>query len=455
LSHSIKDGVSFAVMAGVSESYFSAFAIFLKATAPQIGLLASLPPLLASFAQMFAVWLGQITGHRKAIIVIGALIQIVALGAIALLPFHFPNASFPILLGCVILYFVGPNLGAPLWAGLMGALVPEAFRGRFFARRNRLSSIASFTALLSAGAILQLFDVSTLTYLGFVTIFGIGMIARSISAWHLHQIHDPHGGSLRHERDSLPTLAIIKENPLAFRFSLFFAFMQMAVAISGPFVVVYLLRDLEYNYLQLTANTAASVFVQFLVMSRWGRLGDLFGNRIILRVTGFAIPVVPLLWVLSADFWYLILVQIISGLLWSGYSLSSSNFLFDLTPERKRGGLMAYHNFISSIGVFVGASIGGYLALNLPTSFSIGQFGLEWSSAFYGVFLTSTLVRLVVASAFLPRLQEVRNVRRMTYRGLIFRVTRFSPVSGVIFDVVTRVRNHRGRRKEDLDDEDK
>ncbi|MEX0942754.1 MAG: MFS transporter [Pseudomonadales bacterium] len=443
LGHSIKDGVTFAIMGGVSESYFGAFAVFLKATAPQIGLLASLPPLLASFIQMFAVWLGQVTGIRRGIIVTGALLQVFALVCVALLPFMFPDYAFALLLASVILYFIGPNLGAPLWGSLMGALIPEAVRGRFFARRNRLSSMASFSALIIAGVLLQVFDSTIGAYYGFLAIFSIGMLARGVSAWHLHQIHDPspsHHTIPYAERDRIPSLGFLRSNPNFLRFSIFFAAMQLAVAISGPFVVVYLLRDLGYSYIQLTANTAASVLVQFLVLSRWGRLGDLFGNRIILRVTGFSIPVVPLLWVLSTDFWYLILVQAISGLLWSGYSLSASNFLFDLTPQGRRAGMMAMHNLLSSIAVFFGATFGGYLALHLPTSITLGDFQFSWLSVFYGVFVTSSVLRLLVALRFLPHLEEVRSVRNMTYHGLIFRVTRFSPISGLIFDAVSRVR---------------
>lgn len=442
LSHSIKDGVSYAIMGGVSESYFSAYAIFLKATAPQIGLLASLPPLLASFAQMFSVWLRQLTGKRRSIIVFGALLQITALLCIATLPHFFPAYAFPLLLASVVLYLVGPNLGAPLWASMMGTIIPEAVRGRFFARRTRLSSMASFSALIVAGIVLQLFDTSGRTYLGFLSIFCVGMLARTVSAWHLQQIHDPpHGhGEEAGEQDGIPTLSFLRKNPNFLRFSIFFGCMQLAVAISGPFVVVYLLRDLHYSYIQLTANTGASVLVQFLVLSRWGRLGDLFGNRIILRVTGFTIPLIPALWVLSADFWYLIMVQALSGLVWSGFSLSASNFIYDLTPQAKRGGMMACHNLLSSIAIFAGASLGGFLALHLPQQANIGFTVVDWTSVYYGVFLCSSLLRLIVASSFLPRLEEVRSVRRMTYHGLIFRVTRFSPISGVIFDVVTRVR---------------
>jgi hypothetical protein len=40
LNHSLKDARAFAVMTGIGETYLSAFAIFLRATTPQIGLLA-------------------------------------------------------------------------------------------------------------------------------------------------------------------------------------------------------------------------------------------------------------------------------------------------------------------------------------------------------------------------------------------------------------------------------
>ena len=105
---------------------------------------------------------------------------------------------------------------------------------------------------------------------------------------------------------------------------------------------------------------------------------------------------------------------------------------------------MATHNLLSSVAVFIGASIGGYLALHIPTSIDIGGLHFDWLSVFYGVFITSSALRMLVALRFLPHLEEVRSVRNMTYHGLIFRVTRFSPISGLIFDVVSRVRKGSG-----------
>jgi MFS family permease len=72
LRHSIKDGAYFAAMNGGAESYFSALAKFLQASTLTIGLLASLPPLLASFMQLFSAWLGRKIGRGKQIMVFGA-----------------------------------------------------------------------------------------------------------------------------------------------------------------------------------------------------------------------------------------------------------------------------------------------------------------------------------------------------------------------------------------------
>ena len=98
LRHSLYDGITYSLMTGSAESYFSAFAILLKATTAQIGLLASLPPLLASFMQLFSAWLGRRTGHRKQIIVFGALVQATTLVPLTLLPLLFPDDAVFLLL---------------------------------------------------------------------------------------------------------------------------------------------------------------------------------------------------------------------------------------------------------------------------------------------------------------------------------------------------------------------
>src|SRR5690606_7825598 len=52
LRHSVRDGMAYSVAAGGGETYFSAFALFFGATAPQVALLTALPPFIGSLAQI-------------------------------------------------------------------------------------------------------------------------------------------------------------------------------------------------------------------------------------------------------------------------------------------------------------------------------------------------------------------------------------------------------------------
>ena len=447
LRHSLYDGITYSLMTGAAESYFSAFAILLKATTAQIGLFASLPPLLASFMQLFSAWLGRRTGHRKQIIVFGALIQATTLIPLTLLPMLFPDDAVTLLLICSIVYYIGPNLGSPQWSSLMGDIVPEARRGRFFALRTQLASVASFMALIAGGLILEFFDSMHITYWGFVTVFAMSCLARFQSAYHLSQMYDPPGHVAALESPwHIDLWRAIRSTDLV-PFSLFFASMQFAVGIASPFFVVYMLRDLKFSYAEFMINSAAAVLLQFLTLNRWGRLSDIFGNRLILITTGAIIPVMPTLWIVSTNYYYLLGVQCVSGLVWAGFSLSASNFVFDLTPPERRATLMAAHNVLAALAVFIGAVIGGFLGTHLPNEITLFGTTIQWLSVLYGVFVISGIMRLIVAIGFLPRLEEVRQVRPMSMTGLIFRVTRFAPVSGLIFEIVGTLR----RRKNDDD----
>lgn len=437
LKHSIRDGVYYSAMIGTAENYFSAFAVFLKATTTQVGVLASLPPLLASFSQVISAWLGRRLLKRKEIIVGGALLQALSLIPLMALPVWYPGLALPLVIVFAVIYFIGPNLGSPQWGSLMGDLVRESRRGRFFALRTRLSSLANFTALGIAGLILHLFAGWEMTYWGFVAIFTLASIFRLLSAWHLSKMYDPPGHVAAINTGLGGLWQVYRESGLL-PFTAFFACMQLSVAIASPYFALYMLRDLEFSYLGFMFNTAASVCVQFLTLNRWGRLSDLFGNRLILATTGFIIPVMPVLWMFSTDYVYLLVVQAISGLAWAGFTLSAGNMVYDLTPRDHRVTLMAVHGVVAASGTFIGALIGAWLGNHLPNEITFDGEVFSWLTPLYGVFLISGIARLITVSAFLRKLEEVRRVRPMSRAGLIFRVTRVAPLSGLIFEVVGR-----------------
>ncbi len=436
LRHSVRDGAAYSVMAGSGESYLTPFALFLKATTTQIGFLASVPPLLASFAQLFSAWLGRRTGQRRKIILFGVLVQGLIWLPLASLPLLFPAHAVSILIVCVVLYYALGNLVEPQWASLMGELVAEKRRGRYFAMRNRVCSLTSFLALVVGGLILQIFDRSGATVGGFLLIFSIAFVARFISYYHLLKMHDPGGHvALLEVPVGKKWWAQLRHSQFV-RFSSFFALMQLSVAVASPFFAVYLLRDLHFSYVQLMACMASSVLMQFLTLNRWGAISDMFGNRVVLQITGVMIPLVPFLWLFSDNFYYLLCTQAFGGFVWAGFSLSASNFLYDLLHVSKRSTYLAVHNVFASIGGFIGAMVGGYLGMHLPQSFSLLGVSINWQTGLYNVFILSFALRMLTSLLLIPRLREARTVRPISLGRLIFRVGRFSAVSGLIFNVV-------------------
>lgn len=443
LDHSTRDGVAYSVMTGMGESYFSAFALFLRCNIAQIGVLASLPPLLGSLAQLASAWLGRRTGWRKSIILFGATVQGLMMLPFLMLPLLFPEYAFAALLCCSVLYHLGSNFVVPQWTNLMGDLVPARRRGRYFGTRTSWATMSGFISLVIAGYILHIFDASGTTQIGFVIIFLIAALARGVSLYHLAAMHDP--PETRTVSQALHISSFFRQmrHTPAVRFSLFFATMQFSVSIAAPFFIVFMLRDLNFSYLEFMINHAMSVLVQFLTLRRWGRISDRIGNRFILGVCGLMIPLLPAFWLPSQNFWYLLAVQAFAGVVWAGYSLSASNFMYELVQPAQRPTYLAMHNVLTSIALFLGATLGGYLATHLPSQFRL--FGHEFNivSPLIGVFVISSLARLAVALYLLPKVREVRDIAPVNVGNLIFRVARDYPFAGIIFDVMIT-----GRRRQ-------
>jgi MFS family permease len=438
LHHSIYDGMAYSVMVGGGETYFSAYALFLKVTAVQIGLISTLPPLLGSIAQLLSVWVNRRIQLCKPVILTGVSLQACLWLPLIWLVFAHPeSALFPLLI-LLTLYYAAGHLAVPTWTRLMGDIVPERRRGRFFAYRNRMTSIMTLLALVFAGLILHYFDQIDLTGTGFAVIFSMAFLARLVSVYHIRQMHEPliHASTLENPGAVINTV----RHSNAGLFTLYFVLMQMVVAIASPFFAVYMLRDLQFTYIEFMANTGIAVVVQIITLNLWGRIGDVFGHRLILMITGLVIPFLPLLWVVTDNFWYLFAVQALSGLVWGGFNLGCGNLLFDLVPSAQRVSYVAIHNVLLAAGVFAGGLVGMALINSVPArSTWVGDQTI--GSSLLSVFLVSTLLRLIVSGLFLKRIREQRKVRRPRIRHeFIFRWTRYNAFMGLIYDFVAETK---------------
>lgn len=417
LQSATREGVAFSLMTGAGEAYFSAYAIFLKASTAQIAFLAAVPALLGSFAQLLSAWLGHHTGRRKLIMFLGVALQACTWLPMIWLPFFFPQHAVPIFLGSVILYYAAGNLASPVWCSIMGDLVHEDERGRYFGFRSRLMSLANFFALGAAGLVLHLWKLQSQTHIGFLLIFSAAMLARFYATYQVTRIIEPASApTITPSVSFRESLRGLRHSPFT-RFSVFLALMNFSAGIAGPFFSVYMLRDLGFSYLEFMASSAAVVLVQFFTLSVWGRLSDAFGNRLILAVTGFIVPVLPLLWLFSTNFWVILAIQLLGGLSWAGFNLSAGNVVYDTVAPHLRSAYGAVHSILGAVGIFLGTAVGGYLSTRLPTHAEVFGIPIQFTSSLCWVFLISTIARFNTALSFIPLLREARTVRKFSTRA--------------------------------------
>ncbi len=434
LRFSHRDAAASAVMSGVTDHYLHAYAIFLRATPSQIAWLTSLPSLFGAIMQLLSAWLAHKEFPRHRFVAAGAVVQASVLLALLTLPFINPVWAVPGLIGAVVVYRAAGNLTAPVWQSLMRDLVPERRRGRFFAHRTCLSTAVAFVALAGGGLFLDVGNWLGLPAAGFLILFGIAIGARYLSAWYLARMHEP---------GQPPAPAMLEDfhpRPLFLRFVLLNAGVQGAVAVAGPFFAIHMLRDLGFSYTQYMAVLAASVFVQFLTLNAWGGIADRFGNLRILHSTAWLIPLIPALWIFSGDFWWLLSIQLLSGVAWGGFTLAAGNYLYDLRGGKPLPTMLAINAIFTALAIFIGATLGSAAADWSSLQLAFAGITLDWSDTpLLGVFALSAALRLLVVLLFLRGLQELRNVPDSGLRDVIFRLARFNSITGVTYDLIGAV----------------
>lgn len=447
LSYSIKDGLFYSIMAGAGESFFSLFAIFLRATPAQIGALAALPQLLGAGSQFAAAKLLRLIPNRRALILWPVLLQAAALLPLAILPVVFRDGGgFGLLLAAVIAYYTFGQMANPPWNSLMGDLVDPNERGQFFGRRNRIVSITTFTALVGAGLILNAAEKRAWAWAGFSLIFAIAVIARLISAYYLTKMHDPAERPTPPPEFELFEFLRRARRSNFTRFILFTGLIHFSVQISGPFFAPYMLRDLSFSYLEFTAVMGTVVLVQFLTMNGWGVFADRFGNKSVLTLTGLLLPLIPWLWLPYQSFGYVVAIQVFGGFVWAGFSLSMGNYLFDTVSAPRRAVCVALYNSANALGTFGGATLGGWLGTQIRAHAPLGILPWGIDGDLRALFLLSGLLRLAVAIALLRTFREERRVEILRMRDLVtLAVVR--PFSGIRFDLLTGGNSRKRERR--------
>ena len=352
------------LVSNISESFVASFtnpfALALGATNSQIGWLSALTNLASALALFPGARLGERPERRKRVTVwAGGGIARVLLLAVALAPLVFPGqAAIYAFIALICLRAFFGQLTFPAWSAFLADLVSPRIRGRYFASRNIALAIAALIFTPVAGAIAERVGLPRGYQVSFFLGGLIGFVATAIFA----RIPEPpvQAVAAATGRDE-GVWRLLRGHPRFAAFTAVAFLWNISLMIAGPFFSVYLVKNLGASPFQIGLLAAVNSLTNIIGQRIWGRLNDQRGAAWVMRLTGLLIPLVPLLWSVAPNPWFLVIVESLAGFLWSGYGLASFNLLLGLTPPDRRPRFTAIYQVSVFSAAFVGPLLGSLL----------------------------------------------------------------------------------------------
>lgn len=255
----------------------------LGASGTSIGLVTALQQFAMAFLIPAAI-ISERLSQRKLFFTITNMIHRSIWFLPALLPLFMPggkeNTAIIILIAIAISSIFAQMATAP-WLSWMADLVPEKRRGSFWGRRQSISMVAYLLAMLGAGFGLDYFPDPMVdgNYTGFAVIFTIGATLGCLDILLHTRVPEPRPAPIERQSGLMARLLVFWRMPDFRRVTFAFALWSFSASIPGAFAFVYLKREFDASYSQLTLLTVCSALSIALSGVVWGAIQDRLGAR--------------------------------------------------------------------------------------------------------------------------------------------------------------------------------
>jgi MFS transporter len=392
LRSSLGDAAGSGMMVGTGETYLPAFVLAAGLGEVLAGLIASLPQLAGGIMQLVSPHgVRLIRSHRKWVVLCAA-VQALAFLPLALAARN-GGATTWLVLAAATLYWSAGLASGPPWNTWMGSLIPGCVRPRYFARRTRVQQAAVLTGFLVSGLAIEYGASDHNALAGFGLLFGLAIASRFGSVACLARTSEP---------DPLPSnIRLLRLPTLVRRFTrgaeaqrlTYLSLVQAAAYFASPYFAPYMLCVLKLSYGEYVVLISAAYVARVISLPFWGTVAARCGTRRLLWIGGLGIVPSAGAWLISDRFWYLIVVQLLSGAAWAAYELAV--FLVGVNSVRteERTSVLTVFNLATTSGMVAGSILGGAVLVLLGARREV----------YYILFAGSSLLRLG-ALYFLPRI---------------------------------------------------
>jgi len=283
---------------------------------------------------------------------------------IGFLPLNDPTTAglfFAILYGIISL---SSSLMGIAWTAWVGDFVPPRLRGRYFGKRNRLTSLSTISFMLLSIAVLEYFEASRHAYLGLI---GLAVGGRMVSMMVVHLIDspDPTGGSIS-QANWAKEITDLRNQHSLLRFIAFGTVAGFWLAGAGAIAALYAFNNLGVSPAQFTSFSLAATISGAICVPLWGKLIDRHGAIPIIMITFFAWRIGDIGWLfITPDTLnWMYPMWLWGGAMATGYVLATFTVILKLIPKKSRSAGISLNLTTTSIAGAIAPLIIGVLISN-------------------------------------------------------------------------------------------
>lgn len=345
-------------------------AVELNASNFMIGVLAAIP-FFVQLLQIPAVLLVERFKHRRWISVAASgtgRTFLVLAAAVPLLP---PHLGIAALAACLAIHQGFGAISGCAWNSWMRDLVPENRYGRFFGMRNFCTVTLSLLLSLGAASVIDYWKrhhPAEGVY-GYSALFLFGGVAGLYGVYLLAKTPEPPMTESAARFDALEVLIEPFRDRVFRRLIAFLAAWSFAVNLASPFLTVYMLKTLNFPMATVVIFNVVSQLSNLAFLQIWGKLGDTFGNRPVLRATAPLFLFCFLAWAATGLGWLsgivlplIVVLHILMGLSTAGVGLASGNIAMKLSPAGHATSYLAANGVVTSLSASLASLLGGATA---------------------------------------------------------------------------------------------
>lgn len=383
---SFRDASFTSLNVGMSESYFCAFMLALGINEVVAGLGIVVPQFIGVLFQLLSIrsFFTQYSLKKRIMLFLScqalALVPLIMAGV-----FRYNNPIF--IIGVLGLYWACIHSINPAWTRLIGHTVPEQFRIRFFTIRNQFGQSSAYIGMVLSGVALYFAKDHGIEVQVFVSIFCFGFILKCLSIREFkfnHKDYDLAPGS----EERLPFRQFIKrlKGTEQGKLIIFLFFFYITVHFSAPYFHPYMLKHLNFNYIEYMGITSLGYFGRVFMHRILQKKAKARHINLILLLATVGISTTPLLWTFTQNYLWLAIIEFLSGCYWAGFELATILLYYQKIEDRERTSVMTYINVLNTSGMVIGSILGALFMKYVPET---------WDS-YLALFAACTFLRMLL-----------------------------------------------------------